>query len=160
VDTWVDLDARDGGHRDSGHHRSCSETPGTPSRFRFATEPGVVDVDVELPRPPAAMADGSSIGVPRVRELPPIAVEVRLRRHGDRPSTDQVDELRRWLRAHRIAAHGTPEPFPALRRETLPPPPVVLQPVIRVEAPRRGALWPLLALSLGLAAALVAVMVL
>lgn len=121
------------------------------------------------------MADRSSIGVLRVRELPPIAVEVRLRRHRDRPSTDEVDELRCWLRAHRIARSepsprasdarsnrmppGTPGPLPALRRETLAPP-AVLQPVIRVEAPRRGALWPLLALSLGLAAALVAVMVL
>ncbi|HEU5055061.1 MAG TPA: hypothetical protein VFU21_00990, partial [Kofleriaceae bacterium] len=81
--------------------------------------------------------------------------EVRLRRDVA-PSRQQIDDVLAWLRDRQVPVQATPRPLPPP-----PPPPVaVLQPLVGVEPPRRGTVWPLCAVSLGLAAAVIAAIIL
>lgn len=128
--------------------RSLFATQEQRQRLRIPLSPSpVLTIDAELP---AHMADGSAV-LPAF-PLAPVAVEVRLRPPPP-PGADQVDAVRTWLRAHRPARIAPPPP-PA------PPPVEPLQPLIALEPARRGSLWPLLALSIGLAASVVATMLL
>lgn len=167
VDAWGAQAAGDDQHQADRPQRPFEETEDTLLRFRFATERrnqrrriplssnrALRILTVHAEPPPARMPDGSSTAVRRVRELPPIAVEVRLRRNHP-PTTDQVEDVLAWLRTHRIPS-GTPRPEPVAP----PPPAPPLQPVIALEPPRRGSLWPLLAVSAGLATALLAAILL
>ncbi len=98
------------------------------------------------------MADGSAI-LPAY-PIAPVAGEVRLR--PEPPSAAQVDDVRAWLREHRPAREVVapcPEPAPAEPAAPLVEP---LQTLISLEPARRGSLWPILACSMGLAAALLA----
>jgi hypothetical protein len=162
VDAWGLRQRRDDEHQDDWPCWHHEETEDTDARFLFATE--TVRQRLRIPLSPARamplltidaeppqMADGSAI-LPAF-PLAPVSVEVRLRPQPP-PSADQADSVRDWLRAHRPGLRVTPRVTP--RPEPAPPPVEPLQPLIALEPSRRGSLWPLLALSIGLSAALVA----
>jgi len=182
VDAWGTVDAGDEQHQDDRPQRSRRETDDSLIRFQFAThrrnarrriplsaDPAVRVLTLDAdPPPPAAepRAEGSSPGLRRVRDVVPIAVEVRLRRNAP-PSADQVDDMLSWLRTHRVAAQATPRPLPVPPPlPTLePPPPEPAPPApapgpALVAPPASGALWPVVAVVLGLGAALAAAIVL
>ncbi len=182
MDAWGTVDAGDDQHQDDRPQRSRRETNDSLIRFQFAThrrnarrriplsaDPAVRVLTLDAdPPPPAAepRAEGSSPGMRRVRDVVPIAVEVRLRRDVP-PSADQVDDMLSWLRTHRVAGQGTPRPMPApppLPAAVEPPPPEPLPPpapALAIRAlPASGALWPVVAVVLGLGAALAAAIVL
>ena len=152
---------------------------GAAKRFDLSTQPGIVRVrrripltsdparvvtmDAEAPPPPVTVAEGSSADLFRLRSGGfGIPVEVRLRRDLA-PSAAQVDDVLAWLRKRRLG--GTPRPAPApaplvpAPPPPLPPIPFVLHPMFPAEAPK-SSFWPLLALSLGLAAAAIAIIML
>ena len=177
VDAWCDNGAGDDEHQDGWPHEVSGETAGNGDRFDLSTRRAtvrrriplpsrdaarVVSIDAEPPPRPLQVADGSSPDVFGVGASGGITVEVRLRRDVA-PSSAQIDDVVAWLRKRRIPrqvdARGTPPPMPALRPVPPAPPPPLLQPLIRVE-PTRGPLWPLLALSVGLAIALMAAIIL
>lgn len=176
MDAWGRRPRGDRAHEAGAAARSAGETGDTLARFQFATQgPDVRRIPLAAenalrvlsvggePPPAARVADGSSTSVRRVAaQVAPVAVQVRLRRELA-PTAEQVHELRDWLRRHRPAA-GTPRP----ERVAAPPPPPApspapavppLEPALAAEQ-ARGPLWPLLAVSLGLAAALVAAVIL
>ncbi len=165
VDAWGALDPGDEQHQDGRPQQAREETEAAVSRFRFATPRRRIPLSsdpspartltIDAEPPPARLPDGSSPGIRADREIAPIAVEVRLRRNLP-PSAAQVDDVLAWLTRHRVAS-GTPRPQPVRPPE---PPPPALQPVIRVEPARRGSRWPLVAVTVGLAAALVAAILL
>lgn len=176
MDRWGSLGAGDGAHPDERPRRSSRETVGTSGRFDLSTPRSrvrrripltsdsgrdVVSIEAE---PPPRTAEGSSPDVFRTAGIT-IPVEVRLRRD-HAPSPAQVDDVLAWLRKHRVGTFGSagtpgPAPAPAAPSEPapIPLPPAHLQPVHPAEAPR-GALWPIVALSFGLAVALLAALVL
>lgn len=170
VDTWGPLAAGDDPHQDAWPHESSRETQGAGDRFELYTQPAkrrripltsrpsqVVTLEADAP-PAPRVAEGSSPDVFRASGAMAIPVEVRLRR-SVAPTSAQVDDVMSWLRSHRPRAAGTPRPEPAP-----PPAPALvvapLLPVVGVEPPRRGAIWPLVALMIGLAAAVLAAMAL
>jgi hypothetical protein len=179
VDAWRIERRRDDDHREGWSLWHPEETEGSAVRSLFATpeerrrlriplSPSpVLTIDAE---PPAHMAEGSAV-MPAF-PIAPVAVEVRLRPPPP-PGADQVDAVRTWLRAHRPArSERSPrEPDTGSSRMTpsasrVPPPPPAppsvepLRPLIALEPARRGSLWPLLALSIGLVASAVATMLL
>jgi len=150
---------RDDEHQDDLSQWHREETEGSAARFLFATEGRRQRLRIPLSpapvltihaEPPPRMADGS--GILPAYPIAPVAVEVRLR--PEPPSDKQVDDVRAWLRVHRPAREVTPRPEPA--PPPAEPPAPVLEPLIALEPARRGSLWPFLACSMGLAAALLA----
>lgn len=173
MDTWGLSSLGDGSHQDDRPQESSRETAGAAHRFQFATAPArvrrriplssvrsdpVVQLEADLPPPaPPQVADGSSPDLFGTgHDGLAIPVEVRLRRDLA-PTADQVDDVVAWLRTRRVRTEGTPPPMPALSPMAAP---AVLQPLLQVEPARRAAVWPLVALSLGLAVAAVAAIVL
>jgi len=160
VDAWHARRGRDGEHQDERSRWHCEETEGSAARFLFATEGRSQRLRIPLApapvltinaEPPPRMADGSAI-LPAY-PIAPVAVEVRLRPEPP-PSADEVDAVRAWLRTHRPARQAPPPPEPAPAEPAAP----LLEPVISLEPARRGSFWPILACSMGLAAALLAAM--
>jgi hypothetical protein len=176
VDAWRRGARGDRAHEPDSGRRSAGETDDSRARFEFATRGRnlrgriplgsdnalhILSVDADPP-PPARTAEGSSTSVRPVCSVAPVTVQVRLRQRGDQPPTaEQVDELVEWLRRHRPAGRGTPRPEPVTPppADAVEPPVPPLSPVLAVERPR-GPLWALLAVSLGLAAALAAAVIL
>ena len=176
MDTWGLRHAGDEQHQDTWPQESSRETAGTARRFDLSTQPGlvrvrrripltsdparVVTMDAEAPPLPVTVAEGSSADLLRLRSGGfGIPVEVRLRRDLA-PSAAQVDDVVAWLRKHRVGGTPRPEPAPVpAPPPPLPPVPFVLLPMFPAEAPK-SSFWPLLALALGLAAALIAAVML
>ena len=135
-------------------------------RIPLTSDPArVVTMDAEAPPLPVTVAEGSSADLLlRLRSGGfGIPVEVRLRRDLA-PSAAQVDDVVAWLRKHRVGGTPRPETAPAPLPVPAPPPPLppvpfVLLPMFPAEAPK-SSFWPLLALALGLAAALIAAVML
>ena len=169
MDKWGARPARDVPHQDDRPHESSRETPDAHDRFEFATATAtvrrriplssvpVIRLEAGLPPPASRVAEGSSVDLFRAFAGTAIPVEVRLRRD-PAPSADQVSDVVAWLRSHRVRETGTPLPLPA--PPPIPPPPVALAPLHTAELPRRGAVWPLFAVSVGLAAAMLAAFIL
>ncbi len=169
VDKWGVRPASDVPHQDDRPHESSRETPGAHDRFEFATPTSkvrrriplssvpVVRLEADLPPPASRVAEGSSADLFRAFAGTAIPVEVRLRRD-PAPSADQVSDVVAWLRSRRVQAAGTPRPLPA--PPPIPAPPVALAPLHTAEPARRGAVWPLFAVSVGLAAAMFAAFIL
>lgn len=169
MDKWGVQPASDDPHPDDRPQESSRETPGAHDRFQFATATAtvrrriplssapVVRMEADLPPPARRVAEGSSADLFGAFAGTAIPVEVRLRRD-PAPSPDQVSDVVSWLRTHRVRASGTPRPMPA--PPPVPAPPVALAPLLATEPPRRGAVWPLFAVSVGLAAAMIAAFVL
>jgi hypothetical protein len=176
--------AGDEQHQDSWPQDSFRETVGAAKRFDLSTQPGIVRVrrripltsdparvvtmDAEAPPPPVTVAEGSSADLFRLRSGGfGIPVEVHLRRDLA-PSAAQVDDVLAWLGKRRLGGTPRPEPAPVPLAPAplvpappppLPPIPFVLHPMFPAEAPK-SSFWPLLALSLGLAAAMIAIIML
>jgi hypothetical protein len=176
VDKWGVRPSSDEPHRDDRPQESSRETPGAGDRFQFATATAtvrrriplssvpVVRLEADLPPPARRVAEGSSADLFHFQAFAgtAIPVEVRLRRD-PAPSADQVNDLVAWLRAHRVHPSGTPRPLPAPPPIPAPPAalaPAALAPFVHAEPARRGAIWPLFAVSVGLAAAMIAAFVL
>ena len=166
VDAWWPVDLGDLEHERECSHQVPEETAGSSARFDLSTQRATVRRRIPLSsdRPAGApdgdgeLAEGSS---PDLFGGTAIPVEVRLRRRLA-PSPAQVDDVVAWLRTHRIpraVAAGTPPPALVPVPEPLAESPELLQPLVEVEA-ARGPLWPLMAVSLGLATALLAAIIL
>ena len=171
MDAWCPVDLGDLEHEVGCSRQVSRETAGNSDRFHLSTQratlrrriplssrgaAGALSIDAD---PPARAAEGSS---PDLFGGASIPIEVRLRRRDLAPSPAQMDDVVAWLRTHRVpraAAGGTRPPSPALVPVPEPPPRQVLQPLVQVE-PARGPLWPLMAVSLGLATALLAAIIL
>ena len=170
VDTWAAGAAGDDSHLDDRSLESSRETGGTHDRFQFATAtPRVrrriplsavptVQLEADLPPPARRVAEGSSADLFGTFAGTALPVEVRLRRDAA-PSSDQIDEVVAWLRTRRVRLSATPRPLPA----PLPIPALealALEPLVHTEPSRRGAVWPLFAVAVGLAAAMMAAIIL
>lgn len=174
VDAWWPVDLGDLEHERECSHQVPEETAGSSTRFDLSTQratvrrriplssdrpAGALSSDADPPDGDGELAEGSS---PDLFGGTAIPVEVRLRRRNLAPSPAQVDDVVAWLRTHRIpraVASGTPPPALAPVPEAPAEPPQLLQPLVEVEA-ARGPLWPLMAVSLGLATALLAAIIL
>ena len=175
MDAWWPVDLGDLEHQAGCSHQVPEETAGSSQRFDLATQPAIVRRRIPLSsaRPAGALSshsDPDGAGELAERSSPDlfggaaIPVEVRLRRRDLAPSPAQVDAVVAWLRTHRIprsVADGAPPPSPAIVPVPEPPaqPQQLLQPCVQAE-PARGPLWPLMAVSLGLATALLAAIIL
>ena len=175
MDTWAVGSAGDESHPDDRSRESSRETSGTHDRFQFATATtrvrrriplsAVPAVQLEADLPPAArrVAEGSSADLFRTFAGTTIPAEVRLRRD-PAPSPDQIDDVVAWLRARQDRSSATPRPLPAPPPIPAPlpavPTPPALEPLVHAEPLRRGAVWPLFAVAVGLAAAMMAAIIL